>query len=1382
MTRIVLIVSASLWIIPATLCTAQADSNVALAQNGGVASSSATYPSLQLWTINDGRRGSPYDLSIAQYAYWASSTSATVYNCNYGNWWTRVDFIVPREISEIDLFSLQDDYWTGTEPTTSTVTHHYGNVDFHLQYCPQGTTCSADGSGWVQPAGGYITGNDKARNSVSFAPVQATAVQAVFDCAQSAHAYAVELEAWQRGPTPPVEAGIPTWTTTTLSTARWDHTATLLSSGRVLVAGGISGTSLSSTDLYDPSTGTWSPGASLTIPRGSHTATLLPSGKVLVVGGTSNGENGASVSTAELYDPDTNTWSSTASLTTARKKHTATLLPSGKVLVVGGTSLSWGQSLSSAELYDPSTGTWSSAGSLATRRYDHTATLLPSGKVLVVGGWGPYADSVGTDLPTAELYDPDTDSWSSTGNLASGRRVPTATLLPSGKVLVAGGITSWKFTDTAELYDPTTGTWSTAGWLNTARGYHTATLLPSGKVLVTGGRGPYATVNETTLFSTELYDPATNLWSSTVSLPSPRNNHTATLLSSSAMLVVGGLYNGVPVASAAVFGSPPTPADVKSDIEVGYLNPQLHTVTKSPVAFSRGADQVIVWDRKFDGVDLLTDARSEQLPDGSWKTRFLRELSAPDPVRQADVWTFQNAALAVGLDPNKVRARLVYSPNLAQSRKVPNPTNATDVELVVNSYRLAIELVDDDTMTITYVDAYTGQYIEAVPQEMHTAVPTMRYGTVNLDATGPLVLRDFVRASLFNASLVPINGQGLVSAKPVDLTSELTYLPLLSTADYTNDIAYGLQQSWDYYLAKFGRRGLRDLPRSTTATANDAIVYFRSSAVPNLGMHPPTGVITVYRDAASKWQGFVTADVIGHEWSHAVWANDTQHGQPIYQWGSNGGINEANSDLFGELIEARAKALAGPPLQPDPNTIDDGWVIGQDSGSTGTTTTKRYMCTPSQSPGINSTLYDTWQPGFEDPTIKPPVTAHDAAGPLIRVFCLLGRGMLPDVSPNDPVLRSSIVPNGFPALGADTVGRLQYQAMVWLRAAPKPAHYLDQRVAMLNAAINLFGEYSPEYKAVQDAFAVVGVSRPADRAPPIITLTSGLVLGTSQPIEVAVVPGNPISLNELGALASNPITSVSFQLNGTALGMVTTAPWQVVPPKLAPGQYTLQVTAVDSHRNTATTSYVLTLQDTTVPELSEIMVGPSGGPAGELNVFVSDDVSGLSGLDIYQTGVGWVKSDYTPSPPKIERLLTFTKTFAPGTYTFQGYCGDQAGNSTQTVARSYTVGSPTPPCNTTAQAGTNVIDQRVWEMGKTSGNVTLTYQTFVVHDRIMVLYQGGVVIADTGCRATGDPASAVAQSFSYSGSSSQLTVRVEPNCDPQTAAPSTQWNYKLSCP
>src|SRR5438552_11390781 len=124
------------------------------------------------------------------------------------------------------------------------------------------------------------------------------------------------------------------------------------------------------------------------------------------------------------------TFAYTPSLNTARSEHTATLLPNGKVLVAGGQNSFMG--LTSAELYDPASGTWSATGSLNTARYSHTATLLPNGKALVAGGRND------NHLSSAELYDPSSGTWSATGCLNNQRELHTAKLLPNGKALVAG--------------------------------------------------------------------------------------------------------------------------------------------------------------------------------------------------------------------------------------------------------------------------------------------------------------------------------------------------------------------------------------------------------------------------------------------------------------------------------------------------------------------------------------------------------------------------------------------------------------------------------------------------------------------------------------------------------------------------------------------------------------------------------------------------------------------------------------------------------------------------------------------------------------------------------------------------------------------------------
>src|SRR6266853_1898148 len=176
------------------------------------------------------------------------------------------------------------------------------------------------------------------------------------------------------------------------------------------------------------------PTGSLATAREHHTATLLPNGKVLVAGGS---ENAGALASAELYDPATGTWMTTGSLNDQRTSYTATLLPNGKVLVVGGYGRGIFGVWASAELYDPVSGTWTATGSLATRRWLHTATLLPDGKVLVAAG--AENNNPIQSLASAEVYDPASETWATTGSLAHARSEHTATLLPNGKVVVAAG-------------------------------------------------------------------------------------------------------------------------------------------------------------------------------------------------------------------------------------------------------------------------------------------------------------------------------------------------------------------------------------------------------------------------------------------------------------------------------------------------------------------------------------------------------------------------------------------------------------------------------------------------------------------------------------------------------------------------------------------------------------------------------------------------------------------------------------------------------------------------------------------------------------------------------------------------------------------------------
>lgn len=274
------------------------------------------------------------------------------------------------------------------------------------------------------------------------------------------------------------------------------------------------------------------------------TATLLPNGKVLIVGALPGLPN------AYLYDPVSATFSPTGSLQTGRGWHTATLLDNGKVLIAGGFLLSSHVSVRTAELYDPDTGTFSVIGYMNNSRYGHTATLLKNGQVLLAAGGYLLQPGVGGPAP-AELYDPVANTFSLTGDLSIPRSDATATLLNDGTVLVVGGFAQDGSTAAVERYNVATGTFTRTADLGTPRGDHTATLLGDGKVLVVGGACTSCT--PTSLATAELYDPVAGSFSGTGSLSLAREFHTATLLSDGTVLVVGGGDVSVTLSTAERF-------------------------------------------------------------------------------------------------------------------------------------------------------------------------------------------------------------------------------------------------------------------------------------------------------------------------------------------------------------------------------------------------------------------------------------------------------------------------------------------------------------------------------------------------------------------------------------------------------------------------------------------------------------------------------------------------------------------------------------------------------------------------------------------------------------------------------------------------------------
>jgi hypothetical protein len=361
--------------------------------------------------------------------------------------------------------------------------------------------------------------------------------------------------------------------TAEMHVARGAHTATLLQDGRVLVIGGelLNRDMLASVELYDPATEAWSELSPLPEPRSNHVAVLLPDGRVLIAGGGRSAPIGQPSSlevtgSALLFDPTTQMFTPTGDLLEPRSHFQAALLPSGKVLAVGGGSDQQNGecngvpncgplagALATVEIYDPAAGKWSAAEPMKLARYSFTLTALVSGGVLAAGG----LDETKEGTRGAELFDPDTGTWADAGEMTGApREHHSATLLGSGLVLVAGGknpnVTPLK---SVTAFDPLASSWVAGPTMSTVRTVPGLVTLQSGRALLVGGFDQLA---QNFIDEAVLFDEATWTWMPIAPLSLGRSSQSTTVLADGSVLVAGG-FPGFFAASARCERTVPGP-------------------------------------------------------------------------------------------------------------------------------------------------------------------------------------------------------------------------------------------------------------------------------------------------------------------------------------------------------------------------------------------------------------------------------------------------------------------------------------------------------------------------------------------------------------------------------------------------------------------------------------------------------------------------------------------------------------------------------------------------------------------------------------------------------------------------------------------------------
>lgn len=272
----------------------------------------------------------------------------------------------------------------------------------------------------------------------------------------------------------------------TYHAGHWTAGAALLPDGRVLVAGTTTPSATITAEILDPVVGTSTVTGALLSPRYGPSLCATLDGRVLAWAGTAPGTSSSLVATTELYSPSAGAFSSSGSNPPARWSATITRLADGRFLIVGGSTAD-GTVQQVAQIYDPVANNTTSTGAIPDFVWQHAAALLQDGRVLIVGGQYSYLGSV-RPSDHAFVYSPMTGQFSPLPAMSYARKLPTATLLPDGKVLIAGGGGDfWSLADRAEIFDPATNTFAFGPAMVVPRYGASATALPDGRVIIAGG-------------------------------------------------------------------------------------------------------------------------------------------------------------------------------------------------------------------------------------------------------------------------------------------------------------------------------------------------------------------------------------------------------------------------------------------------------------------------------------------------------------------------------------------------------------------------------------------------------------------------------------------------------------------------------------------------------------------------------------------------------------------------------------------------------------------------------------------------------------------------------------------------------------------------------